>query len=126
MYVRILFLILFCLLQHQSKAQYLAAFENEQKFFYVFDNGNITRIEFNQVKNYTVGGNWIAYTDFQNRLKLYYKGKVFDLQDVSPGVIQSTDYLLAYSFFKQMRILWDDKISSFETWAYDPSIVDIS
>ena len=102
------------------KAQNIGAFEDDQKWFYVFDAGVVKKLEFNPVKNYTVGGSYVTYTDFQNRFKVYYKGNVFEVQDATPQAIGTSDYLLGYTYFKQLKILWNDKINTYETWAYKP------
>ena len=114
----LLFILLISSISMSIKAQDIGAFEDDQKWFYVFDRGEFHRLEFNPVKNFYVGGSFVAYVDFQNRFKVFYNGKLFELQDAVPTQIGNSDFLFGYMYFRNLKILWNNKIETYDTWSY--------
>jgi hypothetical protein len=75
----------------------LAAYHDNQGRFYIFDNGKTIEAEYLPVKEFSVGGRCILYTDNRSRLKMYYKGIVTTLSVNAPDHFAALDYLAVYS-----------------------------
>ncbi len=61
-------------------AQHLAAYQDNQGYFFIFDKGKTIQAEYLPVKKFSVGGQCLLYVDSKNHLKMYYKGKITTLE----------------------------------------------
>ena len=61
-------------------AQNLAAYQDNQGYFFIFDKGKTIQAEYLPVKKFSVGGQCLLYVDSQNHLKMYYRGKITTLE----------------------------------------------
>ncbi len=81
----------------QVGAQNLAAFSDFRNYFYAFDAGFNRQLEHNRVKSFKVGGSMIAYLDYLENFKVYYKGTSQLLENIPIGSYEVTDYLVGYT-----------------------------
>jgi len=104
MYRNILILII-SLLSLNLYSQHLACFSDQRYNFYVFDAGNVQKVENLQVWEYQIGGICIAYLDNAENLKVYYNGKVEFLESGGSSIrYNATDYLLGYKQFDFLKV----------------------
>jgi hypothetical protein len=108
----ILFLFFCC---SQLTAQQLAAFQDNQGKFYVFDSGRIIQAEDLPATSFSVGGRCLLYTDSRNRLKMYYNGVFSTLEVNTPSQFEALDYLSVYSLGGIVRIIENGKITTIST-----------
>lgn len=87
------------------QAQPLAAFHDNQDRFFIFDNGKTIEAEYLPVKEFSVGGTCLLYTDSRNRLKMYYKGQITTLSINAPQRFVALDYLAVYSIGGIVKII---------------------
>lgn len=85
-------------------AQYLAAFNDNLKRFWVFEAGTFQMLEYLEIQDYQVGGILVAYIDNGSNLKIYRNGKVENLMQGEPIKFEATDYLLGYSLYEQLNV----------------------
>ena len=78
-------------------AQQLAAYQDNQGYFYIFDKGKTIQAEYLPVRQFSVGGQCLLYQDSQNHLKMYYKGKITTLEVNQVSKFVAMDYLSVYS-----------------------------
>jgi hypothetical protein len=97
--------------------QRLAAFEDDQRFFYVYDNGVVKKLEYLPVESFHVGGKYVAYIDNLSTLQIYYNGEVFNPERGVPDQIVATDHLMAFRFGSQIKILEGTRFDLIESWA---------
>jgi hypothetical protein len=109
----ILFLGMSCSLSCFS--QDLAAFSDNMDYFYVFDRGQITQLEYLKVQDFSVGGNCILYKDNRNRLKMYYKGEVSELTVNNISNFKALDYLAVYSYAGIIHIIENGRVKTVNT-----------
>ncbi|MBN2482250.1 MAG: hypothetical protein JXB19_10940 [Bacteroidales bacterium] len=95
--------------------QHLAAFEDNQNRFYIFDDGVVTQAEYLPVKSYSIGGACILYVDSRNHLKMYYNGSISTLEVNSVAAYQAFDFLAVYSFAGVVRIIENGAITTVST-----------
>jgi hypothetical protein len=96
-------------------AQQLAAFQDNQGKFYVFDSGRIIQAEDLPATDFSVGGRCLLYTDSRNRLKMYYNGVFSTLEVNTPSQFEALDYLSVYSIGGIVRIIENGKITTIST-----------
>jgi hypothetical protein len=111
---KLISLFLFICCSHLT-AQQLAAFSDNQDRFYVFDNGRIMEAEYLPVKNFSVGGKCLLYTDSRNRLKMYYNGVFSTLEVNAPDRFEALDYLSVYNIGGVVKIIENGKVSTIST-----------
>jgi hypothetical protein len=77
-------------------AQFITAYSDIQREFFVFDNGQIIRLENMQqpVRSFQVGFNMMAYVNNQGQLKIYEKGIARVLSENTPNTYKMLDHLL--------------------------------
>jgi hypothetical protein len=105
-------------------AQPLAAFHDNQGRFFIFDNGKIIEAEYLPVKEFSVGGRCLLYTDSRNRLKMYYKGAISTLSLNAPERFEALDYLAVYSIGGIVKIIDEGREFTVSTNAVDYSAQD--
>jgi hypothetical protein len=98
-------------------AQRLAAFEDDQQFFYVYDSGIVKRLEILPVESFQVGGKYLAYTNNMGMLHIYHQGEVFQPDQGKPDTIYATDHLMVFRFGSQIQILEGLRFETIESWA---------
>jgi 10-bladed beta propeller domain len=96
-------------------SQYLAAFSDNMDYFYVFDAGQIVQLEYQKVKDFSVGGNCVLYKDSRSRLKMYYKGKVSELSVNEIKDFIALDYLAVYSYAGIIYIIENGNVKTINT-----------
>ena len=91
------------------KAQDLSAYIDPRKDFFVFDSGLLTKVEHLPVGNYVVGYNHIGYVDNTGLLKVYYKGKSYELNETKPTVMQATKDFLVFVVNENLKVVHGGK-----------------
>lgn len=95
--------------------QELAAFEDNQDRFYIFDGGVITQVEYLPVKSFKVGGACILYVDNKGHLKMYFNGEISTLEVNRVDQYHALDYLASYSFSGVVKIIENGVVSTITT-----------
>lgn len=98
-------------------AQQLAVYHDNQKRFFIFDDGKTIQAEYLPAKDYSVGGTCILYTDSKNNLKMYYKGEISTLEVNSPDKFEALDYLSVYNIGEIVKIIDNGRITTISTRA---------
>lgn len=107
---------LLILLASHSAAQCVAPYQDFNNFVYVFDGGETHYIENLPVRSYKVSRSGIfAYIVQNNRLRVYYKGKVYPVSDVTPNYYMTDNWFL-YQNLNLIRVLDDNEFKSIETF----------
>ncbi len=117
--LRIELVVLALLLLNAAKAQPLAAYHDNQGRFYIFDNGKTIEAEYLPVKEFSIGGRCLLYTDNRNRLKMYYKGEIKTLSVNAPQRFIALDYLAVYSIGGIVKIIDEGREFTVSTNAVD-------
>ena len=112
---RILIVTLVVLFHFTGRSQYLAAFNDNLKHFWVFEAGMFTQVEYLEILEYQVGGILVAYIDGSGKLKIYRNGEVKTLMDGNPIKFTATDYLLGYSLYEQLNVYDNGKTKVLST-----------
>lgn len=79
-----------------SYAQYIQAYEDFRKYFYVFYNGVSYQLESQPVQSYVVSSESVLYVDQATNLKAWYKGEKFDLGEGNNLQFNSSNNLISY------------------------------
>jgi hypothetical protein len=98
-------------------AQNLASFTDYMGRFMIFDNGNISSYETNQVKFSQVGGNCIIYADNSDNFKAYYQGRIYELADFTPSKYQATDNLAIFFSNRIVSVFDNGTVVNLPGWA---------
>ncbi len=112
---KILIVTLVILFHFTGRSQYLAAFNDNLKHFWVFEAGMFTQLEHLEILDYQVGGILVAYIDGSGKLKIYRNGEVKTLMDGNPIKFTATDYLLGYSLYEQLNVYDNGKTKVLST-----------
>jgi hypothetical protein len=96
---------LFNLININGTAQNLAAYQDYLGKFYIFDSGTSEKVEYNPVKSFKVGGICILYVDNLGHLKMYYKGKVTELEVGGVTDYYAKDFLAAYVVYDKLVVV---------------------
>lgn len=91
------------------QAQYLTAYEDAQKNFWVFEAGMFNQLEDSDIQEFQVGGTLVAYLDQASNFKIFQYGNVQTLLEVAQVNFKATDYLLGYSLFDTLYVYDGDK-----------------
>lgn len=94
-------------------SQCLVPFSDFNNFVYVFDNAQSNYIENLPLRSFQVGRNVFAYTGQNNRLKVYYYGKVYPVVDNTPNY-HVTDNWFLYQNFNTIRVLDKNEFKTLE------------
>ena len=92
----ILFITIFLLANRFASAQFVQAYEDFRKYFYVFENGMPHQLESQPVKSFAVSGESVVYVDNATNLKGYYHGEKFDLGEGNNLQFKSSRKLITY------------------------------
>lgn len=102
------------LVRSSADAQCMVPFQDVNNYVYLFDAGQSNFIENLPLRNYKVGRNNIfAYIGQNNRLKVYYRGKNYTVNDNTPNYFM-TDNLFAYQNFNQIKVLYGNEFRQLE------------
>jgi hypothetical protein len=112
---KLLVIPLLFLIHFGGQGQYLAAFNDYVKHFWVFEAGMFTQVEYLPIQEYQVGGILVAYIDSGSKLKVYRNGEVKTLMDGNPIKFTATDYLLGYSLYEQLNVYDNGKTKVLST-----------
>jgi hypothetical protein len=108
----------------QLKSQSIIAYNDNRGYFNVFDNGVTTTLEYQAPQSFQVGGNCVAYVDFYNNLKVYYKGEVTTLYDGIPTKYQATHSLLVFNLGGIIKVFDKGKVTTLSTWTTNYQVAD--
>jgi hypothetical protein len=97
------------------KAQQLAAYQDNEGRFFVFDNGRTMQAEYLPVRDFSIGGKCLLYTDNTGHLKMYYQGKFTTLEVNAPDKIEALDYLAVYSIGSIVKIIENGRVFTVST-----------
>src|SRR6187399_2252198 len=89
-------LFLFTCFFRISYGQYVAAYEDYRKYFYVFENGAPRQLETAPVRQYFVAGDLLVYVNTSNELRAWYHGEKFEIGEASNTTINATGNLIYY------------------------------
>jgi hypothetical protein len=114
---RVFFYLLLLLPLANAGGQTLAAFQDNQKRFMVFDNGKIIQAEYLPVKDFSVGGSCILYIDNRSHLKMYYQGEITTLEVGGVSQFEALDYLAVYAVGSIVKIIEKGRVTTVTTHA---------
>ena len=111
------FLILLSLVfSGQVKSQSIIAYNDNRGYFNIFDNGTTIVAEYQQPLSFQVGGNCVAYIDYNSSLKVYYNGEISTLYDGVPTKYQVTHNLVVFDIAGVLKVFEKGKITTISTW----------
>ena len=75
------FLLFFVILASKqfASAQFIQAYEDSRKYFYVFQDGVSNQLESQPVRSFSMSAEAVVYVDNGNNLKAWYHGEKFSL-----------------------------------------------
>lgn len=77
-------------------AQFVQAYEDYRKYFYVFSGGVVQQLESQPVKSYAISAESVVYVDNASNLKAYYKGEKIDLGEGNDLQLKSSRKYITY------------------------------
>lgn len=89
----------------------MAAYLDYKNYFFTFDDGARTELEYLPVKSFQVGGNAVAYVDSKDNFKVFYKGETITLSENTISNYTASDYLVAYSTFSVLNVFDNGKVT---------------
>ncbi len=97
--------IFFVLICSQSLSQKVVPFIDFNQYFKTFENGFFKQLEFQPIRDYKAGDDFVAYTDTRGNLRIY---DGVDRKDISNMLFtyQVSDHLMAYNIGPTLN-LWD-------------------
>lgn len=106
--------VLFAVSSFIASAQCIAPFQDINNHVYVFDDGQSNFIEGLPLKNFKVGrANIFAYIGANDRLKVYYHGKTYTVNDNSANYFMTDNFFL-YQNFNLIKVLWGNEFKTLE------------
>jgi len=96
--------LFFFIISVKLNSQGLTAYTDLRGYFNIFDNGITLTLEYQLPKSFQVGGNCIAYQDYNSNFKVYYKGEVITLYGGNVNKYQVTHNILFYVIAGQLRV----------------------
>ncbi len=100
-----------------SVGQQLAAYNDNQGYFYIFDGGKTIQAEYLPVKQFSVGGTCVLYVDSKKNLKMYFKGNISTLEVNPVTKFEALDYLAVYSIGDIVKIIENGQVTIITTHA---------
>jgi len=108
-------------------AQTLAVYEDYRNYFYAFDDGITTQLEYMPVLSYKVGGSCIAYIDTKGSFKIYHNGRKFTLEKYNVNRYFATQHIVVYTLESQLIVFDGERRKSLmffpSYYAFGDSIV---
>ena len=87
-------------------AQRVIPFVDFNYYFRTFENDNFRQLEFQQIKEYKGGDDFVAYIDTRGNLRVYDGKERKDISNMNV-VYKTSDHLMAYSIGPTLN-MWDD------------------
>jgi hypothetical protein len=87
-------------------AQRVIPFEDFNFYFRTFENDNFRQLEFQQIREYKGGDDFVAYIDTRGNLRIYDGKERKDISNMNV-VYKTSDHLMAYSIGPTLN-MWDD------------------
>lgn len=87
-----------------STAQSVAAFLDYMERLHVFDRGVFKQIEGQRPMSFKVGGNYVAYIDAREDLKVYHNGGTQRLDRTADIIPTVTDHFLGYRLASALKV----------------------
>jgi len=104
-------------------AQRLVPFEDFNNYFRTFEDGAFQQIEFQRIKEYKGGDEFVAYIDNRGNLRVYNGEERQDISNMNVNY-EVSDHLMAYSIGPTLN-LWDDgKLRTLTYFAKDFAVRD--
>lgn len=94
-----------------SKGQNMAAYTDYKNYFYAFNDGMRTELEYLPIQSFKVGGNTLAWIDNNGDFKVFNKGRISLLSETSVSDYTATDYLVTYSTYKFLDVFDNGKVT---------------
>jgi hypothetical protein len=98
--------LLFILISFANFAQEVVPFVDFNRYFKSFQDGNFRQIEFQPVRDFTGGDEFVAYTDTKGNLRIFDGDEVTDLSNMYLEY-KVSDHLLAWKIGPTVN-MWDD------------------
>jgi hypothetical protein len=106
------------------KSQNVIAYTDNRGYFNIFDNGVTTLADYQPPQSFQVGGNCVAFLDFNNNLKAYYNGEITTLYEGIPNKYVVTHNFIVYNVGGIIKVFDKGKISTVSTWTSDYQVGD--
>ncbi len=87
-------------------AQRVIPFEDFNFYFRTFENENFRQLEFQQIREYKGGDDFVAYIDTRGNLRIYDGKERKDISNMNV-VYKTSDHLMAYNIGPTLN-MWDD------------------
>lgn len=114
---RTIFILFLCLASFKMEAQGGAAgFKNDQNFFFVYNNNQISKLEYIKIDTFWTGRDYISYIDNFGNFKLYYNSKLYTIFPIRPSSIKVSNYLMAYTQGGQLGVFNGKSSKKVETF----------
>lgn len=105
-------------------SQNVAAFLDYKKYFYVFDKGETKELEYKEVFSWQTGKDFVAYSNNEKSLKIYYDGKAEVVETAEPRSYHASENLCAWKMDRRLMV-WDKgKITQLTEWANGYHVTD--
>ena len=98
-----------------ASSQNLAAYSDYRDHFFIFDHGKSIRAEDLKVQSFKIGGECVLYINNRGNLKLYYKGRITQLEIGGVVDYYATDHLAAYQVFEKLKVIQGGKVTTLST-----------
>ncbi|MHB8258837.1 MAG: hypothetical protein ACYDCN_04285 [Bacteroidia bacterium] len=105
-------------------SQNITAYTDNRGYFNIFDNGNTIVADYQAPHSFQVGGNCVAYVDYGNNLKVYYKGEISNLYDGIPTKYQVTHNLVVFDIGGVIKVFDKGKITTITGYAASYQVGD--
>ncbi len=117
-------LIFFLLVFGKIYSQNVIAYTDNLGYFSVFDNGITTTLDYQKPKSFQIGGNSVAYVDFNASFKVYYKGKDTTLYDGPVNEYRVMHSMVFYVIAGQLRVFDRGRNKTLSVWPGDYAVGD--
>lgn len=105
-------------------SQGLSAYSDYKNYFYVFDNGISSQLEYQPVQWYKLGAGVIVYLDNSNALKAYYKGEKITLSENPPTKCLVNDNMIITFAGKVLNVFENGTTTLLAGWSSNTVIGD--
>ncbi|TNF50087.1 MAG: hypothetical protein EP305_01190 [Bacteroidetes bacterium] len=104
-------------------AQRVIPFEDFNNYFRTFENGTFRQLEFQRIKEFKAGDEFVAYIDNRGNLRVYNGVERQDISNMNVNY-EVSDHLMAYSIGPTLN-LWDEgKLRTLTYFAQDFAVRD--
>jgi len=102
--------LVFCFFFKLGYSQQLGAYTDYRDRFYIFNDGESTKVEDLKVQSFDIGGECVMYINSQGHLKIYEDGETIKLESGGVSKYYATDHIAAYSIFEKLKVVEDGKV----------------